>query len=395
MIPRLWGLVFPLFFFPLSFLNAQEYTAGRDFFYKDGQKFVVKGVVYVPVYPGFVPWELAQAQELPDWLKQNIRRDIQDIKAMGANTIRFWDVPVEVYRAVREIGGLAIIQTVWFDAQQRDLQDPAFKQKCKTTIKTTVDRIYEVYSREDPPPLLAFLAGSELSRKSIEETNRRHSGMPVFKGRHVHAPENASPAENFLAEMADYFKSYELEKYGHSHLVSYANEIRTETVIDTPFLDFRSFNAYSYAVSDFASPKEGSRTKTIFQGWIEELKNRVPEKPLLITETGLSVSPRAARLGPPDYGYGGNTLEDQARGLVQNWNDLVTAEKPVAGGVIHEYLDAWWKYGLKDSYEHEPEDIEEWFGLASIEKQGEGFRTEFRPAYEALKVVWKEDRSKQ
>ena len=395
MIQRFLRFLFFLLVFPLSFLSAQEYTPDHDFFYRNGQKFVVKGVVYVPVYPGFVPWELAHAKELPDWLKQNIRRDIQDIKALGANTIRFWDVPAEVYRAVKETGGLSIIQTVWFDAKQPDLQDPVFKQKCKAAVKTAVDRIYEVYSRENPPPVLAFIAGSELSRKSIEETNRRHSGMPAFKGRHVHVPENASPAENFLAEMADYLKSYELEKYGRSHLVSYANEIRTETAIDTPFLDFRSFNAYSYAVPEFSEPRAGSGTKTIFQGWIEQLKNKYPEKPLLITETGLSVSPRAARLGPPDYGYGGNTFEDQARGLVQNWNDIATAEKPVAGGVIHEYLDAWWKYGLKDSYEHEPEDIEEWFGLVSIEKRGKEYRTEFRPAYRSLKAVWLETRLKK
>jgi len=249
MIQRFLRFLFFLLVFPLSFLSAQEYTPDHDFFYRNGQKFVVKGVVYVPVYPGFVPWELAQ-----------------DIKALGANTIRFWDVPAEVYRAVKETGGLSIIQTVWFDAKQPDLQDPVFKQKCKAAVKTAVDRIYEVYSRENPPPVLAFIAGSELSRKSIEETNRRHSGMPAFKGRHVHVPENASPAENFLAEMADYLKSYELEKYGRSHLVSYANEIRTETAIDTPFLNFQN-RAREAAPKPFF--KAGSNSSKI-----NTLKNR-------------------------------------------------------------------------------------------------------------------------
>jgi len=188
--------------------------------------------------------------------------------------------------------------------------------------------------------------------------------------------------------MADFLKHYEYEMVQQNHLVSYANEIRTYQLIDTPFLDFRCHNVYSNSISDYASPKFGSFTQTLFQGWIEFLKNTHSDRPLLITETGLSVSPNATHTGPPDYGYGGNTEEEQAQALVQFWNDVQTSSHPVAGMVIHEYLDAWWKFSIPDSLTQDPNDVEEWFGLVAIEKDESSVSTHFRPAYYQIKKIW-------
>jgi hypothetical protein len=111
--------------------------------------------------------------------------------------------------------------------------------------------------------------------------------------------------------------------------------------------------------------------------------------PLLITETGLSVSPNAKHIEGPNYGYGGNTPEEQAQALEQRWIDITTARSPLAGICIHEYLDAWWKFSLEDSQTQDPNDVEEWFGLAAIEKAEEGFKTGFRPAYFRLQKLWR------
>jgi hypothetical protein len=121
------------------------------------------------------------------------------------------------------------------------------------------------------------------------------------------------------------------------------------------------------------------------------LKAKYPGKVLLVTETGLSVSPEAEHFGPPEYGYGGNTPEEQASALLQNWHDITTASTSIAGMVIHEYLDAWWKFDKQDSLEHNPDDVEEWFGLAEIKKDGDSFRARTRPAYSALQKLWIND----
>jgi hypothetical protein len=212
------------------------------YFTRKGEKFLVKGVVYVPVYPGDLPWELARKKDLPSALQARIQSDIEAIKKMGANTIRFWDVPEFAYKALKETRDLALIQTIWFDGNQKDLQDASYKEKCRQAIRATLTRIYSVYSRENPPPVLAYLVGSELPRASIESTDALHPEIDSYQGRWVSAPKGSSATESFLAEMADYLKSYEKKNYGQSNLVSYANEVRTHDVLDTPFLYLRSLN---------------------------------------------------------------------------------------------------------------------------------------------------------
>ena len=132
----------------------------------------------------------------------------------------------------------------------------------------------------------------------------------------------------------------------------------------------------------------GSSSGTLYQGWIEELKYMHPGVPLLVTETGLSVSPNAVHVGPPNYGYGGNTEAEQAAGILQNLADLQSASISIAGVTIHEYLDAWWKFGLEDSLSQDPDDIEEWFGMVRLVPDGAGYSTEPRPVYDAVRDLW-------
>ena len=79
--------------------------------------------------------------------------------------------------------------------------------------------------------------------------------------------------------MADFARTYEFNTYGNKSLLTYSNEIRTAEIIDIPFLDFISHNAYSYAVPYYRpSTVPGSSSGTLFQGWIEEIKSKHPNK---------------------------------------------------------------------------------------------------------------------
>lgn len=75
-------------------------------------------------------------------------------------------------------------------------------------------------------------------------------------------------------------------------------------------------------------------------------------------------------------------------GAHQNINDVNTSSLPIAGVCIHEYLDAWWKFGLEDSYSQDPDDVEEWFGIVKLNSTGDWYKTEFRTAYDAIKNIW-------
>ncbi len=366
-----------------------EYSVDDHFILKNGTHFVIRGVVYVPGYPGYLPWEIENAPALPDQLRASISTDIANIKALGANSVRFWGAPRYCYEALYNEGGLDFIQTIWVDGEAPDFQYSLFKETTRAYIREVVDRIYSVFTDNDPP-LIAFLIGNELSEGSILATDNAHPEITSFTGNYIIAS-HLTATEAFLAEMADYIKTYEYENYGNISLVSYANYIMTPEIIDTPFLDFRCHNVYSYGI-DYFQPNTGGGTSsgTLLQGWVEALKAMYPYLPLLITETGLSVSPNAAHAGPPNYGYGGNTEAEQAVCLVQNITDISTTLLPTAGVVIHELLDAWWKFGLEDSYSQDPDDVEEWFGIMRIVEDGDWWATEPRPAYDAVQGVWGE-----
>jgi exo-beta-1,3-glucanase (GH17 family) len=368
--------------------EKNSFSVNKDYILKNNIPFQIKGVTYVPGYPGYLPWEIEKSTALPLKLQNSIFKDISDIKAMKANVIRFWGAPKYCYEALKTVGDMSFIQVIWIQGDAPDFQNTAFKESTKSYIKEVIDRIYSVFN-DNAPPLVAITIGNELSESSIISTNRAHPTITSFVGNYIVTNSNITATEAFIAEMADFARTYEFRTYGRKSLLTYCNEIRTSDIIDISFLDFISHNAYSYAVPYFRpNTKLGSSSRTIFQGWIEEIKYKHPNKPLLITETGLSVSPNAGNVGPPNYGYGGNTEAQQVTGLLQNIKDINTTALPLAGVCIHEYLDAWWKYDLQDSYSQDPYDIEEWFGLVKLKESNGWYTTEFRGSYNAVKNAW-------
>ena len=368
--------------------DTTSFSVDNNYLLKNNRPFKIKGVVYVPGYPGYLPWEIEKSTSLPVELKHSISTDISSIKAMGANTIRFWGAPKYCYEALKNVGDLNFIQTIWIKGDEPDFQNALFKETTKSYIREVVDRIYSVFN-DNSPPLVAYVIGNELSETSILSTDAAHPHINNYRGNYIITDSNITATEAFIAEMADYTRTYEFKTYGNISLLTYANEIRTADIIDVPFLDFISHNAYSYAVPYYRpNTSLGGNSGTMFQGWVEEIKSKHPNKPLLITETGLSVSPNANHVGTPNYGYGGNTESEQSTGLLQNINDINTTGLPTAGVCIHEYLDAWWKFGLEDSYSQDPDDIEEWFGIVKLKKTNNWYSTESRNSYNALKNAW-------
>lgn len=74
--------------------NVQiKFTTNQHYILKNNVPLNIKGVVYVPGYPGFLPWDIEKSQNLTENLKTSIYKDLKNIKSLGANTIRFWGAP--------------------------------------------------------------------------------------------------------------------------------------------------------------------------------------------------------------------------------------------------------------------------------------------------------------
>ncbi len=143
--------------------------------------------------------------------------------------------------------------------------------------------------------------------------------------------------------------------------------------INMNMFDLSGYNMYPY------NPATISHSLG-YQSHIDYLKKAAPNKPLVVTEFGLSVSPD----GPGNYGYGGNTLQEQMDGDLKTYRALIDGD--AQGGCVFNYLDGWWKNfeTENDADTHEPEP-EEWFGLFGIDDESSDPNGTARPVWYAMK----------
>jgi len=115
----------------------------------------------------------------------------------------------------------------------------------------------------------------------------------------------------------------------------------------------------------------GSVTGTSYQGYLEELAAET-DKPIFITQVGLSTSPFEPKSWVP--GFGGHQVEKVAQDFAAIWQDIRTAKgkEKFCGVAFFELNDEWWKSGEDptDSSRHERQDPEEWFGLYEVGSDG-------------------------
>ncbi|MCK9555365.1 hypothetical protein M0R36_06085 [bacterium] len=382
----------PMFFFVLAvFLSAVSFsfsvtfTKDSNFIYVDGEKTIIKGITYSPFYPGETHSDVPK--------KADIGKDMKLIKELGANTILlYWLRDERIYKEAKK-QGLYIIQGVTVENNPRDFQDENFKKQIKKRIRYLTDTIHNYNGSDYSDIILAYWVGGEFDEGAVNTTNRIHADSMPYKGTYVSAPDDANATESFLAETADYLKSHVRENYNRDAMVSHINWPVTDNLIETPFLDIALFDVYSYWPEKVYSHPKGKTTRTAYQGYIEGLKKNYGKMPLIISEFGYATAPE----NPTESG---NSESMQAVYLLNRWTDIITAEPPLAGGLVFEWSDEWYKQSkaakpvpaAKDKLYHEKDDYEEWFGIISID--GNSFKdydVRPKPAYYSVKWMYSDD----
>jgi len=306
-----------------------------EWFYVDGEPFLVKGVGYSPFRPGEVPWKHRVDLE-------TMEADFRRIAEAGFNTLRTWSPLSPEALDLADRHGLMVLQGIWIH-EAGDYASPEFLRAMSEVVRKEVDRA------NGHDNVLAFLIGNELQPEKVFAT-----GIPQ--------------TEVLLERLTEVVKSRD-----PTRLVSYANW-PVLTFLKPTSLDIVCFNLYPY------DPPSIAHTFG-FRSYIEHLKRTVAGgRPLVISEVGLSVSPESS--GTP--GYGGHSPARQRTELLGLWDAIFQAG--AQGGVIFEWNDEWWKNGGRtaDETTHDRDDPEEWFGLIEF-TSAEDRAGRPRPSYEALK----------
>ena len=306
-----------------------------DWFYVDGEPFLVKGIGYSPYRPGQLPWRDSVDYAL-------VEEDFKRIVDAGFNTLRTW-TPLEpeiVHLADRY--GLMVMQGIWIE-RVGDYTSSGFLEGIYRVVRKEVERAKEHSN------ILLFLVGNELLPDKVYRT-----GIPQ--------------TEVLLDRLASIVKESDSRRY-----VSYANWPNL-ALLNVQSLDTVCFNLYPYA------PPSVSHSFG-FRGYLEHLRSTVANKrPIIVTEVGLSASPEEGNTP----GYGGFTPERQASELVKLWDALF--QSGAQGGAIFEWNDEWWKQAdfPGDEHQHNPNDPEEWFGLVEFPDK-ENRQGVPRPAFQAIR----------
>ena len=313
-------------------LKSQTIELKNQFYYINGEKFFIKGIGYeVGAAPGELPWTHTFD---PD----RLHADMQRISGAGFNTIRTWSAFSREELEVISQYDIKIIMGIWIDPEG-DFSDPSFAASAQDIVRNVLsyskdfDNIIGYLIMNEPLPAAIFTAGYDQTRSLwstiIDIIHNQHPGRPV----------------------------------------SIANTC-VGTFIDPEIFDFSAYNVYIYnpVTVNFLHH---------YRAYVRYLQSlRTDDKPLVITEYGLSVSPS----GPGNWGYGGNTLQEQEDGILHMYQALVNGG--AAGSCIFNYSDGWWKAG--DEYTHD-DAAEEWFGLIEYTSFSDD-RGITRPVWDAVKA---------
>jgi len=318
----------------ISLINcrAQGIEIKNGWYYINGDKFFIKGIGYeTHTRPGQVPWVYEFDADI-------IKFDLNRIKEAGFNTIRTWGALSEEELQLVEQSGLKVLFGIWIDPAG-DFGDETFVQSALNHVSSVLSYskkyscILGYLIMNEPQVNSIYNSGAEnlisLWKSIIEIINAKHPGVPV--------------------------------SFSNSMVGDY---------IGMDIFNFAAYNAYIY------NPVTLSKSSG-YRGFLQWLKDRrSPDKPFIITEYGLSVSPGVSLT---EYGYGKNTVDQQKEGDLLMYRQLIDAD--AQGGCVFQYHDGWWKGG--NEFIHDP-NPEEWFGLI-------GFTSEFdktgetRPAWGGFK----------
>lgn len=349
------------------------------------QPFFVKGVNLGASLPGHFPGELPIT-------KEDYTRWFAMIDEMGANVIRvytihspaFYEALVE-YNRKKQGEPLYLMQGIWSPEEllieKKDAYLPEIREQFRQEIHDAVGAVYgDITIPEKPgkasgtyranagPYLIGWHMGTEWDPVMVQKTNERHKGTAPYQGTHFSGSPQASPFENWLAEMVDTVAQQE-SQYGWQHPMTFTNWVTTDPLphpgepiyhedmvsVDPTHVRpvqwqagyFASYHVYPYYPDFFRydtalrQVKNAAGQIDTYKAYLRQLKAHHRDLPVMVTEFGVPASWGTAHLGNLGRNQGGHTEKRQGeidRDLMREIH-----EEGYAGGILFVWQDEWFK----------------------------------------------------
>lgn len=397
------------------------------------RRFFVKGVNLGLGLPGYFPGEYPiRKGTYLKWFRQ--------MAELGANSLRVYTVhPPAFYEALAEFnsggGRLFLFQGVWLELPENgDFHDPAYVQYLHGNLREAVDAVlgrtnlperpgyaHGIYDCDVSPWTAGFIIGREWESCAVKAYNERHGRKDGdFAGRFVEA-RNASPFEQWTAEVCDYLQGYEHKTYGCTHPVTitcwptldpleHPSESRYEDGLawqghevdrsgcneneDVEVLDlaklrsrggagfFAMYHVYPY-YPDFMN-NDFLDARNPYQAYLDKLTRHHGTQPVLIAEFGVPSSREVTHWQRVGWHHGGH--DDEAQGRINGAQMEAIHQAGCAGGLLFSWSDEWFKRNwVFYPYELPAERNPLWFNLQDAE-QNYGLLAAY-PGYPSMRTT--------
>lgn len=307
-----------------------------NWYYLNGEKYFIKAIGYeIGARPGQDPYQGNRSDDL-----DLLAFDLKVIKEAGYNCIRTWSQFSEPQLKLVQASGLKLIMGIDVNPE-KEYGDQTFVRLCKEKVHQVL-----AYAR-NYDCIITYLILNE------PQTD------------HIHAVSGKA----FVGLMRTLIDQIHLEHPGIPVTIS-ANAMISD------YIDENLFDVYAYNCYDHSEAQTATMGMRDYIRGLVELNGS--KKPLITTEFGYSVSHKG-------FGrYGGNTLEEQSKGLIANYRDLLDAG--AVGMCPFYYADGWWKGG--DAFNHNADQPEEWFGFWGYSDEKDKYGSP-RPVWFAMRDYMK------
>lgn len=394
------------------------------------QPLFVKGVNIGPALPGRFASEAPEDETTwSEWLGAIARIGANAIRVYTLQPPAFYRALVAHNRAAEQ--PLWLLQGVWAELPPGDdFDDPGYLAAFQAEIARVIDAVHGdlvlsvarghargVYDTDASGDTLAWIIGREWEPFAVVAYDRMNPGPCQHAGRFVHAPD-AGAMECWIGRTLDFAAGYEARRYAQGRPLTFANWPTLDPLhhpteasraeeddwrqaregiplpernapawdddaisVDATLISatsefppgvFASYHVYPnfpYFMNlepAFAEVTDEHGVNR-YAGYLRALKAHHGRQPVLVAEFGMSTSRGVAHLQPEGLHHGG---QHEPEAMRQNARLARSIHgEGLAGGVVFEFMDEWFKSTWSTAPFEVPEDHRPfWFNAESPEQ---------------------------